>query len=107
MPSSANSGLTLYEVLFGKKSNICKLSLFGCSAHLLVPKELRKRNFESNTKPGMFFSFRNDLYKIWINKEKKVVLLKHVSFQEKEFPGQPEARKKVHFTKITDQGSDE
>lgn len=72
----ANSGLTLYVALFGRKPKIRKLRVFGCPVQAFVPEELRKEKFESNTTLEMFLGWKNGFFKVWINKEIMIVLLK-------------------------------
>lgn len=62
--SSANRGVTPYEPLFGRNPNISELRVFGFSNHILISREIRKGNFESNKVPKMLFALKNSVYEI-------------------------------------------
>jgi hypothetical protein len=54
-----NKAMTPFELFYGRKPNISSLRVFGCMAHVHVPKEKRKK-LDARSAPGMFVGYSVD-----------------------------------------------
>lgn len=93
--SSSNNGKTPFELLFGRKPNVGKLRVFGCSAHLHVPLERRSWKLASRSRAGIMVGLENGLYRIWDIEQETLVGTKHVLFDETVFPARNETEKQI------------
>lgn len=79
----ASHGITPFEAWTGKQPDIGHLRIFGCLAHMLVPKANR-RKLDPNTKTAfvMGFSDTSRKYQLWVPQNNRFVSSCDVSFDE-------------------------
>ncbi|MBW0535572.1 hypothetical protein O181_075287, partial [Austropuccinia psidii MF-1] len=66
---------------------IRKLRVFGCQAFIMTPKEHRQWNLGPLGEEGILLRYENDLaYRILRLSDERVVVSKHVRFNEAVFP---------------------
>jgi len=88
IPHKGNNNKVPFEVLFDKKVNYNKFKVFGCKCFYYVPKQFRKK-FYNSTLPGIFIGYDNlnpTAYKIYDYNNNKVILSHAVQFFE-DIPG--------------------
>jgi hypothetical protein len=75
---------TPYELLYGKKPDVSYLRVFGATAYVLVPKELR-RKLDPVSQKGVMVGYATDskAYRVLLNDGRKVVIGRDVVFDEK------------------------
>jgi hypothetical protein len=73
-PSSVLDEKTPQEVWTGKKPSLTHLNVFGCEAHVHVPKEKRSK-LDKKAENCIFIGYKDGLkdYKLWNLETKKVV----------------------------------
>ena len=58
-------GKTLYKAWYGQKLNLSYLRILGCTAHLHVPKETKKK-LDSHIKKCILVDYsKTNIYKLW------------------------------------------
>lgn len=92
--STANSGLPMYEALLRRKSNISRLRLFGYPVHFFGPRELRKGNFESNSKLKTFWVSRMFFIQYWWTRKRRLSYRTIWGFKEKNFVLKPKCHER-------------
>jgi hypothetical protein len=74
---------TPHKVWIGKNPSLTHLRVFGCDAHVHVPKENRSK-LDKKAKKCIFIGYKDGLkgYKLWNQETKKVVYSQDVVFRE-------------------------
>lgn len=71
------------ELWFGKRSDVKKLKIFGCVAHLHIPKELNPRKFDSRSMKCIMIGYTNN--DLWCPKGHPIICERGVIFDETRF----------------------
>ncbi|KAL1449198.1 hypothetical protein WDU94_000417 [Cyamophila willieti] len=69
------------ELWFGYKPDYSKLKIFGCTAHLHVPKEKRDKLDEKSVKLKMI-GYTDNGYKLWNEKNRTIIRGRDIIFDE-------------------------
>ncbi|MBW0536646.1 hypothetical protein O181_076361 [Austropuccinia psidii MF-1] len=79
---------TPYEIWNNSKPPLHKLKPFGCKAWLKIPTHFIRNKFESKAWEGIFLGYENEAssYRILRVSDQKVIISKHVIFDESKFP---------------------
>ena len=82
-PTSALPGKTPFEALTGNKPSCAHLRVFGCQAHVHVPKEHRSK-LDSKSVPHIFIGYSNvsKAYRLWDPAARKFTISRDVIFDE-------------------------
>jgi hypothetical protein len=82
-PSLMLDDKTPHEVLYGKKSSLQHLRVFGCDAYLHVPKENRSK-LDKKDEKCIFIGYKYGVkgYNLWNPETKKTVYSRDVVFRE-------------------------
>ncbi|KYQ55699.1 Copia protein [Trachymyrmex zeteki] len=84
-PTAALKNLVPAELWFGKKPDVRKLKVFGCVAHLHIPKELNPRKFDSRSTKCIMISYTNNGYRLWSLEDQRIISGRDVIFDETKF----------------------
>ena len=86
-PSRSLNGKTPYEMLHGRKPDVCFFREFWCSVYIL-DRTSHKGKFEKKTKNGVFLGYSEESkgYRVWIPSEHKVEISRDVEFSEDKSP---------------------
>ncbi|MBW0491102.1 hypothetical protein O181_030817 [Austropuccinia psidii MF-1] len=81
-------GISPYEKWFNRKPPVSNLRTFGCRAWLRIPPVKRRSKFESIAWEGIMLGYENhaSAYRILILQDRRVVISRHVKFDETYFP---------------------
>lgn len=69
------------ELWSGKKPDISKLRIFGCTAYSHIPKEFRKK-LDSKTTKLIMVGYAPNGYRLWDGEKRKIVIARDVIFDE-------------------------
>lgn len=69
------------ELWSGKKPDISKLRIFGCTVYSHIPKEFRKKLYSKTTKLIMV-GYAPNGYRLWDGEKRKIVIARDVIFDE-------------------------
>jgi len=89
-PTNAVKGKLPAELWYGEKPNLRKLRVFGCVAHLHIPKELINGKFESRSKRCRLMGYCTNGYRLWCPESSKIILGRDVIFNESKFTSESE-----------------
>jgi len=80
-PTAAHVGKTPHELFWGDVPDVSHLRVFGCTAFVHVPKQLRKK-LDPTSRKGVFVGYESDskAYKVLV--DGKVVVSRDVRFDE-------------------------
>ncbi|MBW0476114.1 hypothetical protein O181_015829 [Austropuccinia psidii MF-1] len=80
--------ITPHEIWFKSKPSLSKLRPFGCQAWVKIPKNFISDKFASKAWDGMLLGYENDSSSYWILRtyDQKIIVRKHVIFNEERFP---------------------
>ena len=92
--------MTPYECFVGSKPNVSNLKVFGCTAYMQIPKELRKR-WDAKSKRCIFIGFcvSSNGYRLWDPESRRVYLSRDVIFLEQDFDGRVKRLKEQSASK--------
>jgi hypothetical protein len=82
-PTLALKNAISAELWYGRKQNIGKLKVFGCIAHLHIPKELRKGKLDTHSKACIMLGYCANGYRLWDIKTNRLVSGRDIIFDEK------------------------
>ncbi|MBW0473209.1 hypothetical protein O181_012924 [Austropuccinia psidii MF-1] len=87
IPKHENS-VTPHEIWFKSKPPLHKLRPFGCQTWVKIPKNFVTNEFASKTWDGILLGYENDVSSYWILRthDQKIIISKHVIFDEVRFP---------------------
>ena len=79
--------VTPFEEWFNKKPNIKHFKVFGVTAYLKIPKELRKKFDSVSSQPLIFVGYdgESENYRLWDKSKRKVHISNDVEFHENGF----------------------
>lgn len=80
--SAVQENKTPYELWNGRKPDVAKLRIFGSTAYLHVPKELRSK-LDPKCKKFYLVGYTVNGYRLWDMAKKKIVVGRDVVFDEK------------------------
>jgi transposase InsO family protein len=82
--SDVCGGVTPYELWYGRKPNVGYLRVFGCTAYVCLPSQVRTGKFSERAKKGIFIGYEENGrgYRVWDPVEKKVLHSRDVKFTE-------------------------
>ncbi|MBW0537118.1 hypothetical protein O181_076833, partial [Austropuccinia psidii MF-1] len=88
IPTPSRSNNSPYAIWKGFPPRIKRLRVFGCQAVILIPKSQQDWKFDAVGAEGVFLGYKNDntTYCILRLSDLKVVISKHVKFEENVFP---------------------
>ncbi|MBW0491793.1 hypothetical protein O181_031508, partial [Austropuccinia psidii MF-1] len=88
IPTPSRSNNSPYAIWKGLPPRIKRLRVFGCRAVISIPKSQRDWKFDTVGAEGVFLGYENDntAYRILCLSDLKVVISKHVKFEENVFP---------------------
>lgn len=69
--------------------------MFGCKAHVHVPKEGREKKLGSRFKTGISFGIKSGLYLNWDATSQRVLVLKNVVMDEMKYPANVKVTQKL------------
>ncbi|MBW0572419.1 hypothetical protein O181_112134, partial [Austropuccinia psidii MF-1] len=80
--------VTPYEIWYKTKPPLHKLKTFGCQAWLKIPTKNISDKFGPKAWDGIFLGYENEAssYRILRLSDQKIIISKHVLFNEKKFP---------------------
>ena len=83
-PTSALPGMTPFEALTGSKPSCAHLRVFGCHAHVHVPKEQRSK-LDRKSVPHIFLGYSSvsKAYRLWDPAVGKLTISRDVIFDER------------------------
>ena len=86
-PSKATLNITPYERWYGISPNLSYLKIFGCKAHVLVPKEQRQK-LDSHSFEALFLGYSEEskAYRLLNIKTHKLIISRDVIFNEQFSP---------------------
>lgn len=84
-PTTALEGKIPAQIWYGRKQNLTKLKVFGCTAFLKIPKELVGGKFDSKSKKCYFVGYCINGYRLWCPQERKIYFGHDVIFDEHKF----------------------
>lgn len=78
---------TPYELWYGRKPNLSFLKIFGSKAHVLIPKELR-RKLDSHSYEAIFLGYSEEAkaYRLMNSKTNRLIISRDVIFDEHTIP---------------------
>jgi hypothetical protein len=76
-----NGALTPDEKWSGKKPNVSKMRVFGCRAHVHIPRELRKK-WDATSKTWIFIEYMGPNYKLVDPITNKIIVSATAVFKE-------------------------
>ncbi|MBW0502257.1 hypothetical protein O181_041972 [Austropuccinia psidii MF-1] len=88
IPTPSRFNLSPYSLLAGNPPRIKKLRVFGCSAIVSIPRNHREWKLSPAGEAGVLLGYENNnsAYRILRLCDKKVLISKHVRFNESDFP---------------------
>ncbi|KAL3696013.1 hypothetical protein R1sor_010089 [Riccia sorocarpa] len=89
--TSALDKKTPYELWHGRKPNLEKFRVFGCTCYVQVPKQ-KRRKFDDKSQKCVFMGYGSEgnEYKCWDPIAKKMLISSDVAFAERDIPGEQE-----------------
>ncbi|MBW0530092.1 hypothetical protein O181_069807, partial [Austropuccinia psidii MF-1] len=83
--------VTPNEIWYKSKPHLNKLKPFGCQAWVKIPKDLISNKFSPKAWDGILLGYENDASSYWILRtyNQKIIVSKHVIFDEEKFPSLP------------------
>ena len=87
-PTTAVQCMTPYEWFYGKKPDVSKFTVFGCTAYAHISKEQR-RKWDVKSERCIFigYSIHSKGYRLWNPKAKRIHISRDVIFFEQDFDG--------------------
>lgn len=84
VPSSANQGMTPFEVWHGKKADLPEMRTFGCDAYAKIPDQMRKK-LDPKSKPCKMLGYdeNSKAYRLWDIEKQEIIISRDVIFNEK------------------------
>ncbi|MBW0502369.1 hypothetical protein O181_042084 [Austropuccinia psidii MF-1] len=91
IPTPSRHNNSPYALWTGKSPRIKKLRIFGCQAIVLIQRNLREWKLGESGCRGIFLGYENDMssYRVMRLSDGKIVISKHVLFDESVFPNSP------------------
>jgi hypothetical protein len=82
--SEVCGGITPYEIWYGRKPSIGYMKVFGCTAYVHIPSQVRTGKFSERARKGIFIGYEENGrgYRIWDPVDKKVLHSRDVKFVE-------------------------
>jgi hypothetical protein len=85
-PSSTSGSVTPYERLYGRVPSLRNLRIFGCLAYAKVRDEKTKKLFEMSIQKGLLECLPGMQYKVLDLDNGDIHYVRHVKFDEHQFP---------------------
>ena len=90
--SPAKYNKTPIELMFRYKSDFKKIKMFGCVAYRYIHKHMRDK-FDPTSEKCIFMGYDENVYRLWVIKQKNVILGRNVIFNESQNIGDVEREK--------------
>jgi transposase InsO family protein len=82
-PTSANSGISPFEKLYGRKPEVSHLRRFGCTAYRLIPTSQRAGKFTARAEPLILVGYvSKTIWRLWNPSTNRIILASNVTFDE-------------------------
>lgn len=83
---STSEDKTPYEIFHGRRPDVSRIRIFGCTAYVHIPKQKQASKFDARAKEGVLVGYcKGNAYRVFMEDSGKVLTSQDVSFDERNF----------------------
>lgn len=86
------------ELWYGHKPNLETIRVFGCDAHVHIPKEIRGNKLNARSKKMIHVGYTSNGYRLWDFEDQKVITARNVIFDESSLDKSSDKRMTMDLT---------